>query len=79
MSAFMYRLASSPPFVPTGPTFADVPVDHPFYVQIGWMAAEGITTGYPGDTFRPDEAVTRQAMSAFLHRLALGPGVDVSG
>jgi streptogramin lyase len=79
MSAFMYRLAGSPAFTPpTLPTFADVPADHAFYLPIEWMLAEGLTKGFPGGIFNPKEPVTRQAMSAFLHRLALGPGVHVS-
>jgi hypothetical protein len=42
------------------------------------MAAEDISTGYqPGPEYRPSIAVSRQAMSAFMHRLADGPGVDV--
>lgn len=59
------------------PPFTDVPRAHPFYDDITWMAAQGVTTGYPGGTFRPAAPVTRQAMSAFLHRLADGPGVGV--
>jgi streptogramin lyase len=76
MSAFMYRLAGSPSFTdPVTPTFSDVPIGSTFFHQIEWMADQGITTGFPGGTFRPGEAVTRQAMSAFLHRLATGVGV----
>jgi hypothetical protein len=41
------------------------------------MAAEGISTGFVNGTYRPDVAVSRQAMSAFLHRLADGPGVNL--
>jgi len=79
MSAFMYRLADSPGFAPPGsPTFGDVPTSHPFFDEIEWMAAEGITTGFPGGLYKPGQAVTRQAMSAFMFRLADGPGVDLS-
>jgi hypothetical protein len=41
------------------------------------MAAEDITTGFPGGTYKPGTDVTRQAMSAFMHRLADGPGVGI--
>ena len=81
MSAFMYRLAGSPAFTdPTTATFADVSLTHPFSTEIEWMAAEAITTGFPGTpkpTYRPATAVSRQAMSAFMHRLADGPGVGI--
>ena len=54
-------------------SFVDVPPDHRFHDAISWAAAEGITLGYPDGTFRPGEDVTRQAMVAFLHRLAGEP------
>jgi streptogramin lyase len=77
MSAFMYRLAGEPPFVPGSPTFSDVGTGHPFFADIEWMAFEEISTGYEDDTFRPSAAVTRQAMSAFMYRLAGEPPVMV--
>jgi hypothetical protein len=55
-------------------TFTDVPETNPFFGDIEWMAAEEISTGFqPGPTFRPGQAVTRQAMSAFMYRLAGSP------
>jgi acetyl esterase/lipase len=77
MAAFLHRLHDRLA-APTGPHpdpgFADVPPTSPFFEDIAWMAATGITTGFPGPspetaTFRPDEPVTRQAMAAFLFRL----------
>ena len=80
MSAFMYRLAGEPMFVPpVTPTFADVPTSNSFYLEVEWMAEEGITTGFPTSppTYQPAAAVSRQAMSAFMRRLAEGPGVGI--
>jgi hypothetical protein len=57
-------------------TFSDVPVTHPFFRDVEWAAAEGITTGYADGTFRPAGVVTRQSMAAFLHRLAGAPPVS---
>ena len=54
-------------------SFADVPTDHPFCPEIRWMADEGISTGYVDGTYRPAAPVTRQAMAAFLYRLAGSP------
>ena len=73
MSAFLYRVAGSPTFAPpASPSFTDVAADHPFATQVEWMKASAITTGYadPGGgwSFHPVEAVSRQAMAAFLYR-----------
>jgi len=74
MSAFMYRLAGSPEFpVPSQPTFSDVPTNHPFYDEIEWMNLEGITTGFPGGIFKPNDTVKRQSMSAFMYRFVEEP------
>ena len=48
----------------------DVPNDYAFAMAIAWAAAAGIAQGYPDDTFRPGQAVTRQAVAAYLCRLA---------
>ena len=72
MAAFMYRFADEPVFAPTQVTFGDVTTGHPFYDEIEWMAAEGISTGTPASPkplYKPANAVSRQAMSAFMHRL----------
>jgi hypothetical protein len=80
MSAFMYRLAGSPPSVdPASPTFADVGTTHPFFAEVEWMASEGITTGTPASPkplYKPSAPVSRGAMSAFMFRLAGEPEVD---
>jgi hypothetical protein len=62
-----------------GDLFLDVPASHAFFTEISWMADEDLTSGYPDGTFRPSDTVTRQAMSAWLHRLAgapVGPFAD---
>ena len=70
MSAFLYRVSGSPVYTPpTTPTFSDVPKSNPFYKEIEWMNAEGITTGYPNGTYKPNLTLNRGEMSAFLHRL----------
>jgi hypothetical protein len=69
MAAFLYRLAGEPTLTPPPtPTFPDVPSSHPFFHEIEWLASTGVTSGYPDGTYRPTSAVSRQAMSAFLHR-----------
>lgn len=74
MSAFLHRMADGLVFTPPPvPTFSDVPTSHPFYLEIEWMASEGITGGFPDGTYRPNEPVSRQAMSAFMYRSAGEP------
>jgi endo-1,4-beta-xylanase len=73
MAAFMYRMAGSPngldPACGAAP-LPDVPTSNPMCGEIAWMLAEDITGGYPDGTYRPGLAVSRQAMSAFMHRFA---------
>ncbi len=75
MAAFLYRLERTAFTPPTTASFVDVPVGHPFFAAIEWMRSAGLTNGYndpEGLAFHPGEAVSRQAMAAFLHRLAPG-------
>ena len=74
MAAFLYRLAGSEVTAtfqtPATARFRDVPRGAPFFRQIEWMAANGISTGYADGTFRPQINVHRGAMATFMHRLA---------
>ena len=60
----------APPPPPSQPTFADVPVNHPFAAWIYQLAAEGITAGCASNPARycPDSPVTRAQMAVFLVR-----------
>ena len=70
MAAFLYRSAGSPAWTPpTKSPFVDVATNNPFYKEITWLAAKGITTGYPDGTFRPYDSVNRDAMAAFMYRM----------
>jgi hypothetical protein len=79
MAAFLYRLALSPPFDANenNPTFDDVGSSHEFLTEIEWLADEEIAGGFLNGTYKPGQAVTRQAMAAFLFRLAGEPGVGI--
>ena len=71
MAAFLYRLAGSPAYTPPARAqFTDVPKDHPFYKEISWLAAKGITKGVGGGRFGARNAVERQQMAGFLFRLS---------
>ncbi|WP_353618824.1 carboxypeptidase regulatory-like domain-containing protein [Arthrobacter sp. StoSoilB22] len=81
MAAFMYRLAGKPAFTPpaTSP-FTDVPTSSQFYKEITWLADKGVSTGWTesdgSKTYRPLQAVNRDAMAAFMYRLAGKPAFD---
>ena len=75
MAAFLHRSAGSPAVeVPATPTFGDVPATHPFFREVEWLAARGITRGSVGPDgrlrFDPSGPVQRGHMAAFLHRFA---------
>lgn len=76
MSAFLYRVVDEPdgpdPQCETAP-FHDVDLENDFCGEITWMKADGITTGNPSGLFNPTGGLSRQAMSAFLYRLAGEP------
>ena len=74
MAAFMYRYAGSDWTPAEGTqTFSDVGPEHQFYVQIEWMVETGLAGGYVDGTYKPTSPVSRQAMAAFLHRMADSP------
>jgi hypothetical protein len=83
MAAFMYRLAGKPEFTPPAVSpFADVATNNQFYKEITWLASKKISTGWQEgngtSTFRPLQPVNRDAMAAFLYRLAAKPTFTTS-
>lgn len=78
MAAFMYRLAGSPAFTPPAVSpFSDMTPQTAFYKEISWLASQGISTGWDEGngtkTYRPLQAVNRDAMAAFMYRFAHSP------
>ncbi|WP_091469524.1 S-layer homology domain-containing protein [Paenarthrobacter nitroguajacolicus] len=78
MAAFMYRLSGKPDFTAPGVSpFKDLPVGAQFYKEITWLADKGISTGWEEadktKTYRPLQPVNRDAMAAFMYRLAGEP------
>jgi hypothetical protein len=71
MSAFIARFKRAALPNCSTPPFTDVPITHPFCKEIKWMKDTGISTGFGDGTFQPGGVVTRQAMSAFVARVAL--------
>lgn len=69
MAAFFYRYAGSPTYVaPRIPDFTDVKPQTAFYQEISWLYATGIATGWDDGTYRPNQAIQRAPMAAFIYR-----------
>ncbi|MFP5359848.1 MAG: glycoside hydrolase family 9 protein [Actinomycetes bacterium] len=52
------------------PPFSDVHDGLEHYEAIRWMWQNGMTTGFDDGTFRPFSPITRDAVAAFMYRLA---------
>jgi len=50
-------------------SFSDVACTNPIYKFIEYVAAKGIASGFPDDTYKPANGVSRGAMAVFLSRL----------
>ena len=76
MAKFLYRVKGAPngpnPSCAVAP-FPDVPTSSAFCGEIKWMVGQHITKGYADGTFRPDDAVSREATAAFLYRTSGSP------
>lgn len=69
MAAFFYRAAGSPAYsAPAQSPFVDVSTNSQFYKEIAWLADRKISTGWPDKTYRPGNAINRDAMAAFIYR-----------
>ncbi|WP_163146812.1 InlB B-repeat-containing protein [Bifidobacterium ramosum] len=72
MAAFLKRFADyrkAKPKLGNAVNFRDVNGSTPHAADIAWLARTGVTTGWKDGTFRGMNAVVRQDMAAFLHRM----------
>lgn len=58
--------------------FVDVADSDWYATAVNWAASEGIVNGFEDDTFRPNDAITREQMAAILYNYADYKGYDVS-
>ncbi|MGN1115684.1 MAG: S-layer homology domain-containing protein [Candidatus Ornithomonoglobus sp.] len=58
--------------------FKDIAPDAYYAEAVRWAAAEGIITGYDGETFSPDDVIKREQAAAMLYRFAETDGCDMS-
>lgn len=81
MAAFLWRASNLPSYRASAEdkeAFTDVNEDTSHAQDIWWLAAKGISTGYPDGTFKGQDTVVRQDMAAFLYRLAGSPAYTPS-
>ncbi|WOH17772.1 S8 family serine peptidase [Paenarthrobacter sp. GOM3] len=81
MAAFLYRMAGSPAYTPPAKSpFKDVLTTQQFYKEMAWLAESGISSGWVesdgSKTYRPLLPINRDAMAAFLYRLANKPDYE---
>jgi hypothetical protein len=55
--------------------FSDVLPSHYFYHAVQWLVCRGIVSGYPDNTFRPNDSTTR---AQIVKMIALGEGWPIN-
>ena len=75
IATMLHRLEGSPA-APPPDQFTDVSVAWQIR-PIGWMLAEGLTTGTSPTEFSPERSVTRGEAATFLYRYNGSPDVDI--
>lgn len=65
---FLWRAAGSPEPKTEKNPFSDVSSGSRYYKAIMWAVEQGITKGYPDETFQPDREVTRAEFVTFQYR-----------
>lgn len=64
----LYRLAGSP--AAGSASFTDVAKGQWYADGVAWASANGVVTGYPDGSFRPNDTITREQMAAILYQYA---------
>ncbi len=72
----LYRLEDDSAPVSSG--FTDLQPGAWYVDAVGWASAKGVVSGYDSSRFGPDDAITREQLSAILYRYAKLRGMDLS-
>lgn len=62
----LYRLAGSPAV--GSASFTDVAKGQWYADGVAWASANGVVSGYPDGSFRPNDTITREQMAAILYQ-----------
>ena len=73
----LYRLEGEPEVAGESP-FADVPENWWYGKAVVWATSQGIVSGYSGQSFGPDDNITREQLTAILYRYAQRKGYDLT-
>ena len=73
----LYRLEGSPD-ASGGSAFADVKDGEWYADAVAWASSNGIVSGYGGGIFGTNDSITREQLSAILHRYVQYKGCDTS-
>lgn len=68
VAMYLARLDAGQKIAPTSTQFKDVNKNHPYAGYIQYAVKNGLLSGYPDGTFRPNAIVTRGQMAIFLSR-----------
>ncbi|NMA08767.1 MAG: polysaccharide deacetylase family protein [Clostridiales bacterium] len=72
----LWRAEGKP--VRTGAGFSDVKPTEYYTDAVAWAAAEGLVSGFPDGTFRPDARLTRDQLTVILYNYARLLGYDTT-
>lgn len=78
LAQVMWTVCGSPESTPT--TFSDVPEGTWYYQAVSWCQQSKLISGLGGNTFAPNNPLTREQMTAILYRYArhAGSSLDAS-
>ena len=58
--------------------FSDIPADQWYCNAVRWGADKKVVSGYGGNVFKPDDAVTLEQVAVILHNYSGAPAADAS-
>jgi hypothetical protein len=68
LAKWLVLAAELPMFTPATPSFIDVSENHPYYLYIETLQANGIASGYPDGSFRPSSVIPRNSAAIWVFR-----------
>lgn len=76
-ATIIYALVNKPSVTYTG-RFSDVPAKKYYALPIEWCVKNGLLSGYPDGTFKPEMNIERQQVAIILYNYAIYKDMDIS-
>ena len=76
--SILFRMEGQPATTAAAIAFKDVNKSAWYSDAVAWASANGIVSGYTGNTFAPEGKITREQLAAILYRYAAWKGMDVT-